>query len=541
MTDVSSFRRFLSIVLAVVLLTALPEYAFAGDIQAALKSPNLPFEVKEYSFKDGQGLTHQGLIGVPQAETSPVAFLLHGRHLKDEADKTPYYQGLDYLVRALAGRGYLTLAMDLNPLYANESGDEVELAIDLVDAHLKALKAADAGEDIFGIALKDKAQINTLVFIGHSRGGGMAPLLANYYKDKGLQVPACVLLAPTSYIGVMSEDGQKVIGQDPYPLPTKGGGILAAPGVPTAVLLPQFDGDVKDQPGYSNWMNAMQVSKPNVPVLCAYTHSMNHAGINAQLDGTNDPLTFKGTALAPSEDIQEYVSRFVGETMTASQAGKPGLVSIAMGGVFTSYPLPTALTLYAPEARGLITPSGKDKPGTHVEGMALNYLQSSGIQDNAADSGAFIVPGFDGSPGSHAKLYRLSWDKPGEVVYLDILPLKEPLSASGHLLLYWAADATSPNNKAGLALELLLEDSGGKQAALPFDSGKDLSLFVEKGQVEEDPTGRAVFSHATPLLTQIIALSDVEGIDIKSLKRIGIRGKSPSGALMLYDIRYLQD
>ena len=482
-----SRRKIMAILLALLFILPLA--------QAGSSASLLPTSVAI------NGSQSEALLGLPQGETRPIVILLHGRHLQSDDDQTPYYKGLEYLVKALADAGLVALAIDLNPVYRSAE-EEVGETIALIDAHLAALP----------VEAKAKADTSTLYVIGHSRGGGMAPLIANYYLAQGRKVPGCLLLAPTSYIGVLSEDGKTAIGTSPFAIPRYKATVSANVQVPTAIIIPQFDGDIPEMPGYSFWLNAIQQSKPLVPVMVAYLHDANHASFNSLLDGHDDPTVFPSAKLAKPQEIRAFTSRFALDTLT----GKAPLQSFFKPDAFAAYPLPAAMTVYAPGAVSLLANQPSPSPSPSP----------------------FQAPGFDGSPDSHMALRSLSWQEKGWQTWLELAPAST--TAQDSLLVYWALDATSPLNGQETALSLMLEDAAGKHAALPFSSGSTLSLFKESGQWEENPLGQQVFSHATPILTQIIPLASFQGIDAGHLKHIGVQGQSAQGALMLYDIQLMK-
>lgn len=496
-----------------------------------------------YSVDDGGKGTLSGLLGVPAAGPAPLAILLHGRHLEGGQDRTPYYEGLSYLVDALAGQGFLALAIDLNPVYEAPDGDEVDLAVSLLDRHLEALRRANLGERLFPLDLKGKADLGAINFVGHSRGGGMAPLLADYHRIRGRAVRAWVLLAPTSYIGVVSEDGAAVIGSAGYPLPGRGLSLNAGACAPTFVLIPRYDGDVTELSGYSFLLHAMQTSKPEVPVLAAYMHGANHAAFNTRLEGRQDPEVFPGARLAPPDTLRAFAARYTLAALALANFTSFPLSAFIAEDPFTGLQPGSSMTAYLPGARSLLAPNGDSGEAPTARGMEVKRIISSGIPGNARGSGLLAIPGFDGTAGSGVPLWHLSWDKPAGApeAWFALPPQPAGGRAASHLIVYWAQDATSPRSGGQpLRLELLLSDDTGRTAGLALSARDEPSLLYEAGEARQDPTGRAVFSRPAPLLCKIIPLSAFPGVKPESLRRLGIRGLSDQGALALYDARLFQ-
>lgn len=101
----------------------------------------------------------------------------------------PNYQGFDYLVSELAAQGYVALSININAENTFGFGEPTpgERFTQLIELHLGALvTAAAGGANDFGVPLEGVADMQALVFIGHSRGGEAAVWLA---ENKGLAAP----------------------------------------------------------------------------------------------------------------------------------------------------------------------------------------------------------------------------------------------------------------------------------------------------------------------------------------------------------------
>ena len=106
----------------------------------------------------------------PWMPPAPVVVILHGTHPGcpldeagvdrwpcDPAVEQPNYQGFEYLVRQLAGRGYVALALNINAENTFGFGEPTpnERLEQLVNLHLQALETAGAGggKITFGVKL----------------------------------------------------------------------------------------------------------------------------------------------------------------------------------------------------------------------------------------------------------------------------------------------------------------------------------------------------------------------------------------------------
>ena len=208
----------------------------------------------EYSRFRNMPVRLNGIIAAPNGDGAPypVVVILHGNHSGcpvpegDTVDRwpcdpqveRPNYRGFDYLVQRLAAQGYVALSININADYTLGFGEPipVERLGQLVDLHLKALaEATSGGPNEFGVELEGRADLNRLVFIGHSQGGEGAYWLTqksaldktDSFKNHGYgPVYGILMIAPSA----------------------NWGGARGAR-VPLAVILPACDSDVINQEG----------------------------------------------------------------------------------------------------------------------------------------------------------------------------------------------------------------------------------------------------------------------------------------------------
>jgi len=154
----------------------------------------------------------RGVLALPAgAGPFPVVLIVHGSYqfctapLVNDVDPYPcppeadlrQYEGFAELAAALADDGYLALVPDLSAEFNNGFGEPRfgDRAVQILTAHLDAL-AAGGG---FDVDLADRADLNRLILVGHSRGG---PLSIRFATDSAAAstypLSALALLTPSA-------------------------------------------------------------------------------------------------------------------------------------------------------------------------------------------------------------------------------------------------------------------------------------------------------------------------------------------------------
>ncbi len=207
-----------------------------------------------------------GVIAVPNEGEGPfpVIVILHGTHPGcpeidhvdrwpcDPALEQPNYRGFTYLAEHLAANGYVALSININAENTFGFGEPVagERLTQIVDKQLAALAAASAGgANGFGVDLEGKVDTQRLAFVGHSRGGDQALLLAT---GTGMVATGAGSYAPPAGILMVA----------PSP-----GFTDPAPGtpVPLGIILPMCDGDVTEQDG-QHFYEGARLARPATSV-----------------------------------------------------------------------------------------------------------------------------------------------------------------------------------------------------------------------------------------------------------------------------------
>lgn len=129
---------------------------------------------------------------MPVPGRHPIAFVLHGNHGTHRPatgedvcggaplPEAPSFRGYDYLLDALAGRGYIAVSIDGNDL--NCLSDRIHERAELMRAHIDLWRrAADPADPAppFSGRFAGAVDLGRVVLIGHSRGGDAAVLLGS--------------------------------------------------------------------------------------------------------------------------------------------------------------------------------------------------------------------------------------------------------------------------------------------------------------------------------------------------------------------------
>jgi len=326
-----------------------------------------------------------GLIATPKAvdAPAPVVVILHGTHPGcpldeagvdrwpcDPAVEQPNYQGFEYLVRQLAGRGYVALALNINAENTFGFGEPTpnERLEQLVNLHLQALETAGAGgENNFGVKLTDRVDLTQLALIGHSRGGESAYWLAH---EGGLKLPS-----------TKGSDGTPIDGL-----------LLVAPAivtvqpreseVPMGIILPACDGDVLVQTGQYFYETARLSLEQQAWASSVWLEQANHNHFNSILPGD----LFSGDASRPdcktlisADQQREFLIRYAGDFLATVFQSEPDTLATrrARMGLDATHSAPAKLynqsarvaaLAHAPQRRALLVPRTSSELSTNALG-----------------------------------------------------------------------------------------------------------------------------------------------------------------------------
>jgi len=302
-------------------LAGLPAGVFYDLGEATIIQANFPEDSRFRSMP----VRLNGVLSVPESGDGPfpVVLILHGTHPGcpvndmgvdawpcDPLEERDNYAGFEYLVRELAARGYVALAININAENTFGFGEPVggERLLQLVDLHLSALAAAAAGgANDFGVELDGVANVQQLTLMGHSRGGDMVNWLA------GDRLNGPNLTAPDAFAthGYGPVNGLLLIAPAVALFGSEG------TAVPLAAIISACDGDVTDGSGQDFYEQVRLDEGSTALAASVVLAAANHNGFNTTLGGDGFPPTDRPdcqTLLEPEAQRQflvDYAADFL--------------------------------------------------------------------------------------------------------------------------------------------------------------------------------------------------------------------------------------
>lgn len=534
---------------------------------------------------DGMPLRVEGTFILPEGEgPHPLVLWLHlrGRSCISSAGQfeavwpcaaagIPRYEmGYDYLLHALAERGYAVVAPNLvgafveAPAWGPTGDPEAIGAMDyyrvepMVDRLLAELAAANQGQSLaFGQDLTGRLDMSQLIFGGHSRGGEWANVLA--LRRAGHDSPeeiaagrgparAFFLLAPV--YGDFSD-------LDPA--------TLRVADLPFAVAPAYCDDDLKEDPlmGQIYLEEALADETRSAPAWVAALKTGEHYGF---VTSTRWPVHNSSSifcqdfdTLLDLEGAQAFLTGLAPDFVDVALGRQP---AAAIPGFDPAAPLPAALygapieiTALDPARRRLIwgPRSAADLETNQLGGAvsadgsaALSFCVGAGEQmcivdetvellPNAPpDEFVYAQPKFAGFPPQA----RVQWDAPDGRLSLEIPAGQGDLSDGAALHFRVLVDMFDPRN-AGLdaqALRVALTDAAGNQAAVTL-APDEPALIRDRG--ERSSLWNWAYYPLRPRSVRI-PLDAFQGVDRANLRRLDfIFDQTGQGSLLLSDVEFV--
>lgn len=450
----------------------IPQSCTEAKTRALPSNPVETEEILSFSYDLGEETVGKmpfhirGRLALPaQGDRLPVVLILHGSHGGKDPD-AGFYEGFSYLADALAHRGYAAVSLDIQPAYvtAYGQGDDDRKAAVIAARNLDCLRRANDGEALFPADLTQRLDLNSLVLVGHSRGGDTALDLACAWEGV---VGACAI-AP----GL--REAEKNWGD-----------------FPLVVLVPELDGDVTELDGYS-YLYPRYRANISAPTAVTLLKGANHNFFNSRL--TEDDALRSGADLGhrlTAEQQQDFLCDYLADFCDDATRG------LSAQGLFAPS-LPVPAEMYGLSVRNLLlTPGGTPLADAEQGAPASPGCVTRRITVDRRTRN-LLVPLTLGT--DHAlTFWELRWDGP---VGAADLPLRsQDLSGYDRLDLNLA-----PAAGLGAADELTL--------TLTDASGRCEAVLLEA------PAPGAVGVRYTVFSTVSASLADFPGLDLSQITRL---------------------
>jgi dienelactone hydrolase len=514
-----------------------------------------PYTLGTFQLNDSAtgavSVTLGGRLALPAESAAggfPVALIVHGRFPicpGDEAatmgypceGENRYDAGWDHLLQALAQRGYLALAINVNGGYAQNLGASTpeDRVPQIITSHLNALQQANAGnEDVaFGVDLTGRVDLSRLALIGHSRGAYAAVMSAwdRVRLGESGDVDALMLVTPSGPRFDSRPDE------------------MMLPDVPTSILLAACDRNVWNQHGQMFYETARFETTRQTPVTSVMLEGANHTyfmqGVESFLE--DDYLWMEGdtancTADSPKRlsatQQSTFITRYIPDMLDALLNGIPAEEPLGLDATqpvpqsLYGYPVRMAVLPPAAQRMSLIQPASplemqRDQQGGDVlvgQGVGIGYCFPG-----VACQGGLLMPG---SPAA-LEISSQGWDgmqinlseRSANVSSFDALHFRVALNPLNRL--------TTPD--WAQSISVMLVDSSGGEAVV--DLPETLNAFVVP---EADPSAR--WSLIPMFLTSVrIPLSAFQGVDLNQIESVVLLfDRTPMLALYLADLEFVR-
>lgn len=481
-----------------------------------------------------------------------------------------YDMGYDYLLHALAQRGYAVVAPNFvgafgdAPAWGPSDDPDLAAAMDfyrvapLMDRLLAELAAANQGQSLaFGQELAGKLDLGQLVFGGHSRGGEWANLLAvqRAGHDRPEEIaagrgPARALLLTAPVYGDFAA-------LDPA--------TLRVADLPIAVAPAYCDDDLKEDPlmGQIYLEQALADETRRAPAWVAALKTGEHYGFVTftrwPVPNTSSIFCQDFDALLELEEAQTFLAELAPDFLDVALGRQP---AAAIPGFDPAAPLPATLygapieiTALDPARRRLVwNPQRAEELATNRLGGAvsadgsatLSFCVGAGEQMCVVDSTVelppnappdefvYAQPKFAGFPPQA----RVQWDAPDGRLSLEIPAAQGDLSDGAALHFRVLVDMFDPRNAEldGQALRVALTDAAGNQAAVTL-SADEPALIRDRG--ERNSLWNWAYYPLRPRSVRI-PLDAFTGVDLTSLRSVDFFfDQTAQGSLLLSDVEFV--
>lgn len=458
----------------------------------------------------------KGLIGIPKGEGPfPVIIMSHGSHSNDDESKR-FDTGFDYLVEALASKGFVTISLDLSKPYIWKYGDNddreksIHVALDHFDQLVKVAGGETAG---YPVDLTGKIDLTKIGLLGNSRGGETVLDIASELEQRGYPASAILSVAPTFFFPDRSW-----------------------PTADVAILVPEYDGDVVNLDGYL-MLEALDKNTAGHHALVLLRQA-NHNYFNRNIE---------------RNDAQMMASEFPIENQLTREEQEAFLVRMSSEFFFDTlmdktprqifdFKNPQPNQMYGLDVK--VMTSTPDKILLlDLENPATTTTSDGASATTVTDAWYFkndeilidTITGGDG-PYSKRRLLELQWTQPGASFLLK--PLTTDFSKHDALALTLVPDSASSlqQGKTHLNFSVKLTDRSGNATSLLLPDNLN-ALALTPGEIGKTDLGDLVLSYwsvRTPLSTVWIPLDAFKNVDLTQINTVELLfDNSEAGALFI--------
>lgn len=470
---------------------------------------------------------NNGSITVPEGDKLPLVIFLHGSY-QGTGLSTYFDVGFADNMKALAKEGFVSLGLNLTPVYSLDSSNSDEnsrykaqkdLFNKILKTHIESLKDAvnKGNNNIYGFDMKNKIDFNNVILVGHSRGGQNIFLGNEILKEMGLNVKGNISIAPANYWPAF----------DSYP------------DVPTGIILPQLDGDVVTLDGRQIF-DTMALQKRKTDLQLIYLYSANHNNFNSTIfEEDNSFVDAKGNILKEpmSGKVQrDFASKYIVD-FSKSTIEKGNLSAISPSEDGTLYKQNVLMSFIKGESKSLFNATS-DSDFKMLLGNFKKVIASKDKEKNTA--GNVRLPGVS----DNYPLVSLTFKNTKDKVSFK-LPNNNDFTKFDTLCLEIMQDSTdSINEGKDKMLDITLTDKNGSSYTISTGANTN-SLQYQPGKMTSisirDEEAQTMYSNITPLSTLMIPLSEFDGkVDISKISKVDISpSKSTEQGSFLLQSMYL--
>lgn len=475
---------------------------------------------------------HAALGGCPTDESAPEGPSERWPCAPQEQQRNDI--GMTYLVRALAARGYVAVAPNLNAAYANAYGafgPELRRFPSMFASLLQGLAAANAADTgAIDASVQGKLDLSRIGLVGHGHGALLAMQAAR--PD---QVDAAAPQAlPRPLIGALLV----------APLYSIAGDVDA----PLAVVLPSCDGIAPDLNGQGYYEDARLNPGRAGFAASIYLIGANHGFFN-ELVRTDDAAGLpigagcsrpeaKSARAAQRDFLAALAPDFFGAAGGDSEVAATLGLDPAVRPPTELYGQKVQIAAMAPwaERAVVVQPASGEDLGYNGFGGYSTVGGPASVEYCAARVPCGRWPIQPGNPSQA----RLAWTTPVSARWT--LPLSEEgINAAEFVALHLRAaiDPTDYLNahRKPIRLRLTLADAAGREASVLVDDASP-ALSYPIGSVDLRAWGWA--GHA--FLTSVrVPIRDFRGIDLGRVTSLELSPSGDlSGALIIADVEFLR-